>query len=372
VAAQNNEPLWSNRIIELDVLKVVALLCLFIVHSTVLSVVYPELRAILFSFLNTSFMFVAGYLCYKSIFSTKYLFKDFWSNKIRTIIIPFVLFMIISYIIAGVPIGPQFLWSITSYSLGLRVFTSPLFFGLDFWFVSTLISYFIIFSFFGRHPRVVLSISLTIVLLGFYYFVSTPPDSAQLLPSYFLYLIPFALGYAWKTKFSDPKILILVPIILPLAFNITAIDLNLWGSVFMITEQLRALCLSICLTLVMLFSFNKLANKKFKKFNTGNLLKAFSYVGSCSLAIYMLEPLFSVITTWFMFPGYIGNFDTQAVLIGLSPLDSLKRLPVSIIAAFFLCPLILKYIGKCIAVSQNSIIKLSRFLKLSINKTNVS
>lgn len=314
------------------------MICLFTVHSTLLSIAFPALRAVLFSYVNTMFMFIAGYLCNKSISSSSFSFRHFWLNKLRTIVWPFILCMTISYIVAGVAIGPQFLWSIASYSLGLRVFTQPIFYGLDFWFVSVLISYFLIFSIFGKRQFLVLIVSTVIVLLGFYYFVTVPANNVQLLPNFFLYLIPFALGYAWKMKFTDNRVLITLPIIVPLALNITPIDLNLWNNVFMLTEQMQVLILSICLTLLLLYCFNRITSK--------TILKATEYVGSSSLVIYMLEPLISVLTLWVLFPGYIGNIDTGALLLSLSPLDSLKRIPVSIVTAFILCPIILKTMGK--------------------------
>jgi len=128
--------------------------------------------------------------------------------------------------------------------------------------------------------------------------------------------------------------LIALPVIAAFAVNITPMNLNLWHNWFMLMEQFRMFILSLCLTLVLLYFFSKIKSQA--------ILKASMNIGCSSLIIYTLEPLFSMLATWLMFPQYLGGFDFTNVLLRLSPLDSLKRLPISIAAAFIFSPLILR------------------------------
>jgi hypothetical protein len=324
----------SDRLSALDFTKVVGLICLFIIHSTLLNSDFPELRAILFGFVDASFMFMAGYLYKRSVAKPNYTLNHFWQGKLRTLIFPTILIIILLYLISGVPLSLDFAKSVAVYSLGLRFFMPPLIYGLDFWFISVLITYFVIFSLLGNKRVIPVIVTFAIVLVGFFYMINTPQDNFLLLPAFFLYIIAFITGYSWTMKFNDHRVLLIIPVILPFIFNVTAINLNLWGSVFMLTEQLKLLVIGIGLTLLCLYIFSYLKKPI--------LVKAVAYVGTYSLAVYLLEPLISWVSLWIIFPLQFGSLDVYT----LSAMDSAKRLPLSIVLGFVLCPLIIKLIDK--------------------------
>jgi fucose 4-O-acetylase-like acetyltransferase len=112
----------AQRIANIDAVKVTGLIALYIGHSTLLTA-YPQINGLLDLYLDTAFMFLAGYFCMKSLETREYKFTSFWKNKVKTFLIPFWIIIALWYFAQRMPLRPATFF--VAYGLGLRALALP-------------------------------------------------------------------------------------------------------------------------------------------------------------------------------------------------------------------------------------------------------
>ena len=309
-----------TRIANIDAVKITGLIALYVGHSTLLTA-YPQINGLLQLYLDTAFMFLAGFFCMKSLENREYKFSSFWKNKTKTFLVPFWIIIILWIFTQRMPLRPATAY--IAYGLGLRAFALPSELDLfSLWFASCLLGYFLIFSLLGKHKKITLLTTIIIIVCG--YTILKP----LMYWNWTFYLMPFAVGFFWKLKFNDKKALLLVPLMLLVFLPNT------------FTSDLSSLLIGLGLAVTSLFLFSKL--KLGVKTN-----KIVTYVSSGTLITYLMEPIWGMWTGLLLFPQYSGGIlENASVQFAMTPLQSATRLMFAIPLAFIVCPLIYKAIQK--------------------------
>lgn len=318
--------------VNVDIVKVISLVLVFITHSTFLET-YPQVINLLQEYVLTSFMFLAGYMCQRSLVKREYKVAEFWKNKLKVFLVPFWLMVALWFVTKRQPFPP--IPAYLAYAIGLNFLSFPPEWGLfSLWFASVLLVYYLIFSLMGKHKKLTATTVFLLVIGAITYFSSVSVSDWMLFTNFFFYIMPFAVGFFWSLDFSNRKMLLFTPALLLITIGLIEVPVSgnvgtfLWQSVNWLAQLVR----SLAMVVVSLYMLSKVNNAKLSRFVT--------WVASGSLIIYLMEPIWSMWIGWLLFPQYIGNPGVQFLI---TPEQSVIRVLFTIPIAFLASPAIYRF-----------------------------
>lgn len=291
-----------TRLSEFDVLRVISLVFIYVVHSTLMpSVGYP-----LALFADVFCMFISGYLAHQSMKDRSLL--GFWRRKASSFLLPFWGIILVWWLTQRETYVPNITY--VEYALGLRVLVLPANHDLfSLWFASCLIGYFALWSILARFKnRYVEALGAGVmVLLGIF-------DKGIIWWIWAYYLIPFSLGYLFHGRSLRLPTWTLPLLAVPLLLITTAQNFPL-GNLLNLAAVLPLILL--CLNLLMRIKVP--------------FAEAWTCLASGSLSVYGLEPVYAMWVGWLFWPSYWGNTSVQFLIL---PGQSLLSLVVSLSLSF--------------------------------------
>lgn len=252
------------------------------------------------------FMFISGYLLFKSLQNGKQL-RCFFSDKLKRLILPFFSFVFIYSFIFQINIDKIFL---SDYKYG-------------YWFTLTLFLIILVVSFFSKLLRnknnpiieVLILVSFYILICYIHFFISFSSQYDKILSvSQFVYYYPiFVFGYL-NSKYGDVSMFFLNSI-LSISFSLLIFLICLFLQWFMKYDSLLLLISSGVSGVVYLNYF-------FQKYSNKLLIGSFSRFGKLSLEIYMIHffyiTLFTRIVDFTFFPTYLVLLVMPVLLLFMS------------------------------------------------------
>jgi hypothetical protein len=327
------------RSANIDIIKIMSLVFLYIAHSTA-TAFDQGLNLVLMYFVDYSFMFLSGYLCKKSLESRNYKFGAFWKSKFENFVVPFWLMLVVWFLAQRMVGAPPAAY--LAYGLGLKFFALPQSWDLfSLWFASSLFAYYLLFSFIGKHRKLTVFTVLSITIGIMVYFSTVNQTDWIFFWNFFVFLLPFAIGFLWKLDFQNKKVLVLLPALLLLPYSTLSVQLpGSFGTFVGIgVNWLKNLITIIAPTALLLYVFSKI--------KWGKIGKAATWVSTGALFVYCMEPIWGMWIIWLIYPQYAGNASVQ---FGITPEQSLLRLLLTIPIAFIVSPLLyhiyMKFIKK--------------------------
>jgi hypothetical protein len=351
---KQHEDLMTPRITNIDCVKVVSLVFLFICHST-LTTAYPTVNYMLQVYLDSAFMFLSGYMLKRSLEKRAYNFLGFWKSKLTSFVIPFWVIALILCFLQREPNVPP--TAVLVYATGLSFIKFSNTWGASIlWFASCLLSFFLLFSLIGKYKKTTAVLVVFLTLTALVHFSTVNYSDRLLSWPFFTYILPFTIGFFWKIDWVNRKILITSPLVV--LAGIGTVSFAITGAIgsFLSLAASLVICLAggISMTLLLLYLFGKA--------QLGKLTSVITLISSGSLIIYLTEPLWGTLTGWLLYPQYMGNYNVQWLL---TPQQSILRLLVVIPISFIVSSLL--YHAYKQSIESGPIIMFYQNVKLLIN-----
>jgi hypothetical protein len=315
----------ADSTIEFDYLRIVAIICLFFVHSPLANFFSLQIGLVWHYFLSC-FLFSAGYFGYLSL--NKYGTRWFFKRRLVDLYVPFVLVMVLYYVFGQLQhADPKALGAYAFFLNNFELLQQGSFNLGHFWFIPYLFSFYILHVAMEKITRnnltqfLVVSALFTLNAYGW-----SIGSSFRFGGQFSVFVYVFWAGWWLAKKGVVREIYKLKWTPLLVAFvTVTAMFFtNLWTipdqsrflffSAYYFDANILALT-SIFLSLV-LFSRIKI-NSKFDR-----VIGTFA---ATSLWIYLLEPYLSNVLTWSL------TWGRYAGLYGLGLTDTLLYLPIRVI-----------------------------------------